>query len=89
MKDLKLISKNNTQRMLSQARFNSHINTVGNSNPVELLLYIQELNSVIELNELDHLEEARIKRALEFENVAKLEAKIEYLTEIIHKKETK
>ena len=79
MQDLKLIAINNTQGMMSKARFNSHVNTVGNSNPVELLLYIQELNHVIELNELDHLEKERIVRDNHIEEIAKL-------IEVIHKK---
>lgn len=82
MQDLKLIAINNVQTMLSQARFTSRINTVGNSNPVELLLYIQELTSVIEANELNHLEKARILRDLERKEIARL-------TDIIHKKEMK
>ena len=76
MQDLKLIAVNSTQRLLSQARFNSRINTVGNSNPVELLLYIQELTTVIEANELDHLEKERIVRDEHRKEVSKLMDKI-------------
>jgi len=82
MKDLKLIAINNTQNMMSKARYNSHINMDKTHNAVELMLYIQELNTVIMESELNHLEKAQIIREQHREEVA-------ILTEIIHKKETK
>jgi hypothetical protein len=82
MKDLKLIALNNTQGIMSKARYNSHINMDKTHNAVELMLYVQELNTVILDNELDHLEKAQIIREQHREEVARL-------TEIIHKKETK
>ena len=82
MQDLKLIAINNTQNMMSKARYNSHINMDKTHNAVELMLYIQELNTVIMESELNHLEKAQIIREQHREEVA-------ILTEIIHKKETK
>ena len=82
MQDLKLIALNNTQNMMSKARYNSHINMDKTHNAVELMLYIQELNTVIMESELNHLEKAQIIREQHREEVARL-------TEIIHKKETK
>lgn len=82
MQDLKLIALNNTQNMMSKARYNSHINMDKTHNAVELMLYIQELNTVIMESELNHLEKAQIIREQHREEVA-------ILTEIIHKKETK
>lgn len=82
MKDLKLIALNNTQGMMSKARYNSHINMDKTHNAVELMLYIQELNAVILESELNHLEKEQIMIDNHKREVAEL-------MEIIHKKETK
>lgn len=82
MQDLKLIAINNTQALMSKARFNSHINMDKTHNAVELMLYVQELNSVILENEQNHLEKERIIRDLHRQEIAKL-------MEVIHKKSTK
>tara|TARA_R110002167_G_scaffold11043_13_gene49385 strand:+ start:2830 stop:3075 length:246 start_codon:yes stop_codon:yes gene_type:complete len=76
MQDLKLIAINNTQSLMSKARFNSHINMDKTHNAVELMLYVQELNSVILENEQNHLEKERIIRDLHRQEIAKLMDKI-------------
>jgi len=76
MKDLKLIAVNNTQGIMSKARYNSHINMDKTHNAVELMLFVQELNTVILESELNHLEKEQIKDQQHKDEVEKLMDKI-------------
>ena len=89
MQDLKLIAVNTNQGLLDLAVRNTGINPIGNTNTVEILLFHNEYNNLVLDYILNGLEKERILRDLEFKNVSKLEAKIEELIEVIHKKSTK
>tara|TARA_R110002126_G_scaffold19725_1_gene74036 strand:+ start:419 stop:670 length:252 start_codon:yes stop_codon:yes gene_type:complete len=82
MQDLKLIAINTNQTFVALAVQNTGINPVGNTNPIEILLFHNEYNSIVLDYILNSLEKARILRDLEFKNVEKL-------MEVIHKKSTK
>jgi len=70
MKDNKLIAINTTQKMMSQARFICRIDTRNNNNTIELLLYIQELTTVIQ----DYVEDAENEKDLLMDKIRKLQA---------------
>lgn len=70
MKDNKLIAINTTQKMMSQTRFNCRIDTRENNNTIELLLYIQELTTVIQ----DYVEDAENEKDLLMDKIRKLQA---------------
>ena len=58
MKNNKLIAINKTQQLLSQTEFNCKVKTKGNTNTLELTLFIQELTTVIQ-EELENNEEEK------------------------------
>ena len=70
MKDNKLIAINTTQKMMSQTRFICRIDTRNNNNPIELLVYIQELTTVIQ----DYVEDAENEKDLLMDKIRKLQA---------------
>ena len=86
MKDLKLIAINTNQQLIDLAIRNTGVNPISNNNAVEIIILQKEYSNLVQDYIFNSLEKAQILRDLEFKNVEKLTAKIEELTEVIHRK---
>ncbi len=79
MQDLKLIAINTNQGLVDLAVRNTGINPIGNTNPIEIILFYNEYNSLVLDYITNGLEKERIVRENHREEIAKL-------MEVIHKK---